>query len=70
MKYNVRVCTTFEGCTIEDTDFYADTDHEAAEYALIQAQFKGYEKYILNLISEDKSFTMICQGERGTHIKV
>ena len=29
------------------------------KYALIQAQFKGYEKYILNLISEDKSFTMI-----------
>jgi hypothetical protein len=47
----------FDWCTIEDTDFYADTDHEAAEYALIQAQFKGYEKYILNLISEDKSFT-------------
>lgn len=70
MKYNVRICTIFDWCTIEDTDFYADTDHEAAEYALIQAQFKGYEKYILNLISEDKSFAMICQGVRGTHIKL
>lgn len=54
MKYNVRVCTTFDGCTIEDTDFYADTDHEATEYALI---------------SEDGLFTMVCQGVRGTHIK-
>lgn len=69
MKYNVRVCTTFDGCTIEDTDFYADTDHEATEYALIQAQFKSYEEYILNLISEDGLFTMVCQGVRGTHIK-
>lgn len=70
MKYNVRVCTTFDGCTIKDTDFYADTDHEATEYALIQAQFESYEEYILNLISEDGLFTMVCQCVRGTHIKV
>lgn len=69
MKYNVRVCTTFDGCTIEDTDFYADTDYEATEYALIQAQFKSYEEYILNLISEDGLLTMVCQGVRGTLIK-
>lgn len=70
MKYRVIIHAVNDDNILEDTDFYADTDHEAAEYALIQAQFKGYEKYILNLISEDKSFTMICQGERGTHIKV
>lgn len=70
MKYRVIIHAVNDDNILEDTDFYADTDHEAAEYALIQAQFKGYEKYILNLISEDKSFSMVCQGERGTHIKV
>lgn len=69
MKYNVTIYAVADESIIEDTDFYADTDHEATEYALVQAQFKGYEEYILNLFSEDKSFTMVCQGVLGTHIK-
>lgn len=55
---------------MEDTDFYADTDHEAILYVLILAQFKGYEEYVLTLGSEDKAFNLGCTGNRGTRIKV
>ncbi len=70
MKYNVKIYTPFNGRTMEDTDFYADTDHEAIIYVLILAQFKGYEEYVLTLGSEDKAFNLGCTGNRGTRIKV
>lgn len=69
MKYNVTIYAVADESIIEDTDFYADTDHEASEYALVQAQFKGYEEYLLKLRSDDKSFHLMCTGNRGTHIK-
>lgn len=70
MKYNVTIHTVVDEHLLEDTDFYADTDHEATEYALTMAQFKGYVEYLLKLRSEDKSFHLMCTGTRGTHIKV
>lgn len=70
MKYNVTIYAVADDSLIEDTYFYADTDHEATEYALIQAQFKSYEEYLLSLSSDDKSFRLMCTGNRGTHIKV
>ncbi|MBS6155503.1 MAG: hypothetical protein KH721_09490 [Collinsella sp.] len=48
MKYNVTIYAVADGSIIEDTDFYADTDHEATEYALVQAQFKGMRNIFLN----------------------
>jgi hypothetical protein len=69
MKYNVTIYAVADESIIEDTDFSADTDHEATEYALVQAQFKGYEEYLLKLRSDDKSFHLMCTGNRGTHIK-
>lgn len=57
MKYNVKIYTPFNGRTMEDTDFYADTDHEAIIY-------------VLTLGSEDKAFNLGCTGNRGTRIKV
>lgn len=69
MKYNVKIIVEDQESILEDTDVYADTDHEAAEYALVQAQFKGYEKYGLLLKSDDANFKMMCCGNRGTHIK-
>lgn len=70
MKYNVKIIVENQESILEDTDFYADTDHEAAEHALVQAQFKCYEEYALLLTSEDSKFKMMCYGNRGTHIKV
>lgn len=70
MKYNVKIILENQEVVLEDTDFYADTDHEAVEYALLHAQFKGYEKYAIFLTSEDSDFKMMCYGTRGTHIKV
>lgn len=69
MKYNVKIIVENQEGVLEDTDFYADTDHEATEYALIQAHFKGYEKYAICLTSGDANFKMMCYGTRGTHIK-
>lgn len=40
MKYNVKIIVENQEGVLEDTDFYADTDHEATEYALIQAHIK------------------------------
>lgn len=70
MKYNVTIYAVIDAYLLEDTEFYADTDHEATEYALTMAQFKGCEEYLLKLRSEDKSFHLTCTGNRGTHIKV
>ena len=69
MKYNVKIFTENRDGALEDTDFYADTDHEATEYALVQAQFKGYENYLLICKSDDKAFSLTIFGNRGTHIK-
>jgi len=35
MKYNVKIILENQEVVLEDTDFYADTDHEAVEYALL-----------------------------------
>ena len=48
---------------------WRDEFGEAAEYAFLQAQFTGYENYLLSCRSEDKLFDMMVSGHRGTHIK-
>ena len=67
MKYKIYLVD--ENTLLEETDIHADTDHEAAEYAFLQAQFTGYENYLLSCRSEDKLFDMMVSGHRGTHIK-
>lgn len=60
MKYNVTIYAFTDGNLLVDTDFYAETDRDAAEYGLTLAQLNGSEEYLLKVRSEDKSFNLMC----------
>lgn len=57
MKYNVKVTTLPENKIVEDTNYYAETDSEAIEYAMNQLCFTGQQYYVMAIKCYESHFT-------------
>lgn len=62
MKYNVNIITIPEYEMIECTDFYAETDAEAMEYAMNQLCFNTQQIYIMNVYCYDSDFSAMANN--------
>lgn len=65
MRYNLSIMAMPQEEEIENTDFDAPNDFEAAVYAISQANFNDAQSYDLVLSAYHSDFEMCVWGTRG-----